>query len=179
MLRDFSKSRDGMATIEFIILLPIFLLIVFAAIMAIHTTLVQMQLDTGLRTIARNDILNGVACRDGWSGNAAQFKGRLCSYMGAGGSCASDVIIDVRAYANAAAFVASPPPSPLNSSGGRNMAVDSVFQRMKGGEFASIRAFYVIDILAAVPNIGLSNMADGSMMIGSTVIYTAEPYGNC
>ena len=168
--KSFGRTSSGAAALEFAIVAPLFLLLLFGIIAVGLVFAGNMTLENAIAQGARK-IRTGEAQSQGF--DAGKFKSEVCKFLTAPLSCGG-LKLDVRTFSS---FGSSDLTNPLDSSG--NLKSEFNYQPGVGGQVVLVRAFYEWDLLAVLPQairLSLSNMQDGNRLLVATVAFRNEPF---
>ena len=169
-MSSFGRTSSGASALEFAIVAPFFLLLLFGILAVGLVFAGNMTLENAIAQGARK-IRTGEAQGHGF--DATTFKSEVCKYLTAPLSCGA-LKLDVRAFSS---FGSSDLTNPLDSSG--NLKSEFNYQPGVGGQVVVVRAFYEWDLLAVLPpaiRLSLSNMQDGNRLLVATVAFRNEPF---
>lgn len=168
--KSFGRASSGAAALEFALVAPLFLLLLFGIIAVGLVFAGNMTLENAIAQGARK-IRTGEAQSQGF--DAAKFKSEVCKFLTAPLSCGG-LKLDVRTFSS---FGSSDLTNPLDSSG--NLKSEFNYQPGVGGQVVLVRAFYEWDLLAVLPQairLSLSNMQDGNRLLVATIAFRNEPF---
>ena len=169
----FGRNSSGNSLIEFAIVAAPLLVLLFVI------------LEVGLVYFANGALENAVAqgarmIRTGeaqsQSFDAGRFKTEVCKYLTALLTC-NHLTLDVRTFSS---FGSTSLTNPLDASG--NLKSGFSYQPGVGGQIVIVRAFYEWDLPAKLPtaisglSVGMSNMADGNLLLIATQAFRNEPF---
>lgn len=171
ILRRLGKDRSGTSAIEFaIIAVPFFALLVAI----IEVSLVFF----GSFTLENAVDQTGRLIRTGQAQNAgmdaAAFKTAVCGKVYVLFNCDAGLKIEVQRFENFSG-IGNNLGSPLDNG---KLKENYPFDMGNGGDVVVVRAFYVWDLLAKLPAIGLGNMSDGSRLLIAATTFRNEPFDN-
>jgi Flp pilus assembly protein TadG len=155
-LRRFRRNRRGSAAVEFALVAPVFIALLFAIF---ETTLVFFAgqvLENGVQDSGRLFFTNQANC-SGMS--QTDFKQSICDRVSALMSC-SGVDIDVRSYAAGTAITIA---DPINGSG--NYSSNSVYQPPvcnSTDQTVVVRGFYQWPLIVTGLGYNIANIGRGS-----------------
>jgi len=167
VLRRFARNSEGVAAVEFgIVLLP-FLAILFVILETAIVFFAGQLLETGVADAARL-IRTGQAQDSDLS--SSDFKEAICANVFALLDCEAGLKVDVRRLESFGTSV----PSPIDDSGDFS-ADDFTFDPGTGGEVVLVRAFYEWPII--VPHLGSpGNLTNGNYLLAATATFRNEPF---
>src|SRR5580765_1860610 len=109
------RGTSGSVAVEFALIAPLFLLLLFGMIETALATFAGMMLENGMKTVARL-VRTGQA--QGTNMTQTQFRTALCNQVSVVLSCdQTRLYIDVRAFTN---FAGSSFPQPIDANGNIN-----------------------------------------------------------
>jgi Flp pilus assembly protein TadG len=166
--RDFSRDRKGSAAIEFAVVAPLFLALLFAIIESALVFFAGQVLETAVQDSARK-ILTGQAQNANFS--AAQFKTELCGRISALLDCPGGVSIDVQSYPS---FSSVEITNPVDS--GNNFVPPARYVPGGAGDIVVVRAFYQWQLYVTGLGYDISNLSGGKRLLSATTAFRNEPY---
>lgn len=169
--RQFGRAKEGVAAVEFAIVLAPFLAIMFAIIELALVFFSGQVLETATADSARR-IMTGEIQKSGFNG--AQFKTDVCSRVLALFDCEGGVHIDVQKYTS---FPAGGPAMPINDDGELDTS-QFKFEPGAQGDIVVVRVVY--EWPTFVPGLGfdLGTLANGKRLLMATAAFRNEPYTN-
>ena len=151
-IRRFVRNDSAATVVEFALLAMPFFALIFGIIEVGLIFLVDTTLENAV-TASGRQIRTGELQTAG--GTAATFKTSICANMSwLGGSCASNLDVDVRTYAS---FNAVTTPGAA-------------------GDIVVVRAYYRWSIITPLLNSTLVNLGGNQRLISATVAFRNEPY---
>ena len=170
-----SKSTSGTAAVEFAMIAPVFLTLMFATFEIGIAFYADLVLANGVGDAARL-IRTGQAQSSNMS--AAQFRTALCAKISYLLSCdSSKLLIDVRSFSSfgTAAF-----PPALDGAGNVNPGLNS-YQTGGSGQgggsaIVLVRAFYKWKMNTPLLGAYFSNAQDNTRLLSTSVAFRNEPY---
>lgn len=165
--RRLGKEQKGMAAVEFALVAPVFLLILFA-IIEVGLFFFAQQVMEQATFLASRQILTGQAQTAGLT--QTQFRNLVCTNAGAFFTCAN-IVVDVQTYSTYASANTS---RLVNSSTGNVNSSGATYSAGTSGSIVVVRAAYEWPTI--VPTLGLSfaDLTDGNRLIQSTVAMRVE-----
>lgn len=164
MMRGFVRKNDGATAVEFALVGPAFLLLMFAIIETALIFLAGQVLETAVADSSRL-IMTGQAQQQGFS--EAQFKSAVCDRVSGLFNCGS-IYVDVKKYPSFASISLAP---PLDGKGVFQNTTQ--YQPGGAGEIVVVRMFYEWPIYVSVL---LSNMAGTKRLLTATAAFRNEPF---
>lgn len=172
-LRAFIRRRDGAIAVEFAIIAPLLLGVIFAIVETATIYLRGNAIDAGVEAAKRLTLTGQVASAGEAPQQAARFKEAFCAQTSWLIAC-GDVKFDVRAFKT---FGAAAMPSPV---------VDGVFnpgglkfEPGKPCEIVVIRAYYEVASLTGLMRNDVSGLKNGKILLSGSAAFKNEPYGAC
>ncbi|MEM7488847.1 MAG: TadE family protein [Pseudomonadota bacterium] len=167
------RREDGGATVEFVIVLPVFLLIFFtsfeASMLLTRQTMLERGIDLAVREI-RLDTKSTVS--------AAQMKETVCNRARILPDCEEDdnLLIELRVVENVAAFTRPPNDYPcgrLNTT----ITPPAPFQGERASKMVIVRACYAVEpFLPGAPfSARLVDDVDGAYRMVAGAFFVVEP----
>ena len=166
ILRRLIRREDGTAAIEFALLAPAFLALMFAIL---ETGLVFFAGQT-LETVAADSarlIMTGQSQSD----SQTTFNDKVCAKVVAMFSCPS-IMLDVKTYTN---FSSTNTSLPIDSNGNVQSAGFG-FQQGGPGDIVVMRLMYPWPVWMSLLGFSLSNMTGGKRLLMATVAFRNEPF---
>lgn len=172
LVKRMARNEQGVTAVEFgMVALPFIVLI----IALLETALVHMttlDLENAVKDASR-DIRTGQAQIEALS--ADQFKELVCDKVVLISLCETtpDLVIDVRSYEGFEGI--SMDPSDVydedgNFIGGENFSMGSALK------VVVVRAYYRMELVAQMPEIGLANAGPHHRMINAMAVFRNEPF---
>jgi Flp pilus assembly protein TadG len=168
MLRRFGRNRRGSAAVEFAMVAPVFIALLFAIIETAIMFFAGQALES-ITQISARMIMTGQAQTAAFT--QAQFQTYVCNQISALFSCAN-VYVDVQSYGN------SFPPT-LNSQIDANCNFINNMQYNPGtaGQIVVVRLFYQWPLIVTGMGYNLSNLCSSNKrLLVATVAFRNEPY---
>jgi Flp pilus assembly protein TadG len=164
----FANDKRGLETIEFAILGPTFLLLLFAIFGAGLDGFYQLTLDDAVRATSRNIQIDGLAAQ-----SASGFVNSVCGEFGLlGNGCTTNLTYSVQASPLASGF-ASLTPATLSSSGSFNNAY---FIGTAYGDNTNILIQVAYPLPFKIPFLSQLITYTGTGSITATDVTRAEPF---
>lgn len=173
ILRRYRRSQSGVTAIEFAMVAPPFFALMLAifevGIMLFSEYVIEHGVSNAARMIRTGEVQTQTPAM-----TAADFKtlvcGKLASYLG----CATNLNIDVRAFADFDKVVL---PSPLTPEGelSAEVTTSSRFEPGAPYQVVVVRVYYVWSLFT--PGITyMSNMSAGRRLLAAGAAFRNEPY---
>jgi Flp pilus assembly protein TadG len=168
LLRRLRRDRKGSAAIEFALVAPVFIALLFAILETGIMFLAGQVLETVAQDSARI-ILTGKAQTASYS--PAQFASYVCSEVPALFNC-NDISIDVESYPS---FSSVNLANPIDGSGNFN---SSSLQYNPGGpgDIVVVRLFYQWPLFVTRFGWNPANLSDNKRLLVGTAAFKNEPY---
>ena len=168
LLRRFRRNGEGAAALEFALVAPVFLALLFA----ILETAVMFFASQVLETITQNSarmILTGQAQAANYQ--AGDFKTYVCNQIPALFSC-NNIYVDVENYSSFSAITFN------NQIDGGGNFISNNLQYSPGGPHCTVvvRVFYPWQLFVTGLGFNLSNMANNQRLLIATAAFKNEPF---
>jgi Flp pilus assembly protein TadG len=166
--RPFVKRQDGVAAIEFALVVTPFLALMFAILETSLVFFAGQALETAAADSARM-IMTGQAQTQAFSNG--DFKNAVCSKVYGLFNCSSGIYVDVQKFPSFAAI-------NLNNPVGPDGKLVQNFKYDPGGpgDIVVVRLFYQWPVFVSLLGFNLADMADNKRMLAATAIFRNEPY---
>ena len=168
LLRRFRRNRGGSAVVEFALVAPMFIALLFAIIETALMFFASQVLETVTQDSARK-IMTGQA-QDAKL-TAAQFKDEVCSRVAALFDCAGGIYVDVRSYPS---FGSVNIADPISAS--KTFINDMKYCPGKDGDIVVVRLFYQWPILVTRFGYDISNLSGSKRLLTATAAFQNEPF---
>lgn len=162
-----THASSGATAVEFAMIAPIFLLLLFAIFETGIIFMAQSVLQSAVNNAARTVKIGSAASMD-----ATTFRNSICSQISVLMSCSSNLQIDLVSYGS---FSSATYSSPLNPDGSFNSAM-SRYQPGSGGSIELLRASYAWPVVTPLLTTFLVNMGNNSHLISASVAFRNEPF---
>ena len=168
LLRRFRRDRSGATALEFAIVAPVFLVLLFAILETALMFFANQVLETVTQEAARM-ILTGQAQNANYT--QQNFKTYVCNQIPALFNC-NDISIDVESYP---AFSSLNLTSPIDGNGNFN---SSNLQYNPGGpgDIVVVRLFYQWPLFVTRLGWNPSNLSGNKRLLVGTAAFKNEPY---
>ena len=170
LARRFVRQQDGAAAVEFALIATPFLALIFAIL---ETAMVFFAGQTMEATVAESArlIMTGQAQTAGYS--KSDFKAAVCARVYGLFDCANGMTVDVKTYANFAAYNYTPPVTngQFNATNANNYTPGGP------GCIVVVTAYYQWPVYVSMFNDNLSNLSGGKRLLVATSVFRNEPYG--
>jgi Flp pilus assembly protein TadG len=168
-LRRFRRNRKGSAAIEFAMLAPIFIALLFAifevALMFFATQVLETATQDSARTIMTGQTQTA-------ANTAAQFKTAVCNRISALFDCVNGISIDVQSYPT---FTNVTIADPIDSS--KNFVNNMKFCPGGDGDVVVVRLFYQWPLFVTGLGFNMSNLSGSKRLLTATAAFRNEPFG--
>jgi Flp pilus assembly protein TadG len=168
LLRRFRRNRGGSAVVEFALIAPLFIGLLFAIIETALMFFASQVLETVTQDSARQ-IFTGQAQNQALT--AAQFKALVCTKVVALFDCANGITIDVQNYPQFGNVNVS---SAIDAS--KNFTNPNNYNPGGPGDIVVVRLFYQWPIIVTKFGYDISNLANGKRLLTATAAFQNEPY---
>lgn len=169
LLRRFRRNSDGATIVEFALVAPTFLALLFAILETALMFLANQVLETVTQDSARQ-IFTGQAQSAGMTDT--QFKTLVCTKIPALFDC-TKLKVDVRAYG---AFGSIALPSQIDSNG--NFIDNMQYNPGGPGSIVVVRMFYQWQMFVTGLGYNISNVNGNKRLLVATAAFQNEPYRN-
>ena len=176
-LRRLSRDSSGASAVEFAIIAPFLLLLLFGVFGVGLIYSANSSLENAVAQGARV-IRTGRAQGQGF--DAAAFKTEVCKYLSGLLTC-DRLKLDVRTFSN---FSGSDLTNPIDANG--NLKSSFSYAPGQGGEVVIVRAFYEWELpaklsktlpsIAGAITMNLGNMQNGNLLLVATQAFRNEPF---
>jgi len=170
------RAKSGMAAVEFALIAPVFLLLLFAILETSLALFANMMLENGMKSVAR---LIRTGQVQGSNMTQAQFRQALCNQVNIVLSCdANKLYIDVRAYSS---FAGSSFPPPIDANGNLNPNLNTwqpgtSSQLTNNNAIVLVRAFYTWQMFTPLIGHYYANMANNTRLLTASAAFRNEPF---
>jgi len=168
-LRRFSRREDGVAAVEFAIVVAPFLALMFAIMETAIVFFAGQTLETAAADSARL-IMTGQAQTASYT--AAQFKNAVCAKILGLFNCQSGLQIDVKTYTS---FSSVSNAKPIDANG--NLQTSNFGYSPGGpGDIVVVRLMYQWPIYVSLLGFNIADLSGSQRLIMATVAFRNEPY---
>lgn len=164
------RDRRGATALEFaLVALPF-----FSLMLAIFET-TAVFFASGTLENAVNDAARQIRTGQVQSTNmtSAQFTNLICGKITPLLACDSNLVVDVRSFAN---FQAINFPPPLDNN--KNFQIPPQFTPGQAGDIVLVRVFYTWQVVTPLIGATLANMAGNKRLISTATAFRNEPFGS-
>ncbi len=166
--RRFGRNRRGATAVEFALVAPIFLALLFAIMETALMFFAGQVLETATQDTARL-IMTGQAQNGGMT--QAQFKEQLCSRLVALFDCATGVYIDVQSFSNFSSVTVTP---PIDAN--KNFINNMNYKIGAAGDIVIVRSFYQWPLFVTGLGYDISNVVGSKRLLTATAAFRNEPF---
>ncbi len=189
----FLKDESGVAAIEFAMLGLPFFMILFSvmeiAMVFFGNTNIEYATREAARLIRTGQAQTGVDYAredDDGDGNdntgnitESEFKNLVCAKMFMVSNCKSKIHVQVKTFDNWGDVDAAALSLPI-ASGAHSTSMHSEFDEPGSCKITVVRSFIERTLIAQIPGVGVSNLANGNLLQVGSAIFQTEPYsGAC
>ncbi len=164
----FRRDENGVTAVEFGFIAMPFLALLLAIFEVALSFFGVLMVENAVEESARL-IRTGQAQENGFS--EAQFKQDICDRIYTFNDCMEELRLEVKTYAD---FADINMESPVDTDG--NFTDNYDFDMGVGEEIVVVRAFYKWELMNKIMGLGISNMADGSLLINASAAFRNEPF---
>jgi Flp pilus assembly protein TadG len=168
VLSRFRRNRRGSTVVEFALVVPIFLALLFAIIETALMFFASQVLETAVQDSARL-IQTGQAQNGSYT--AAQFKTDVCTRITTMFDCAGGIYVDVQSYPS---FGSINVANPIDA--GKNFTNPSNYNPGGPGDIVVVRLFYQWPIIVTKFGYDISNLSGSKRLLTATAAFQNEPY---
>lgn len=165
--RRFGRNRRGSAAVEFALVAPVFIALLFAILETGFMFFASQVLETGVQDNARL-ILTGQAQSSAMT--QAQFKTNVCNSVSTLFSC-SGIYVDVRSFTS---FTTLTLTSPLDAN--KNFVDNTQYTPGNSGDIVVVRVFYQWPLYVTSLGFNMANMAGNYRLLTATAAFRNEPF---
>lgn len=168
-VRRMGRRKEGATALEFALIAPIFVLLIFATIETSVIYIAGSSLQVATDSVARL-VRTGQAQTQNMSQQA--FRTALCSKLTGIIPCNNNLQIDVQSYTN---YTTAGFGNPLTPQG----HLDPTLTHYSPGTACSVvllRAFYVWPVITPVLTPFIQNMANNNHLLVATAAFRNEPF---
>jgi Flp pilus assembly protein TadG len=172
VMRRFLRNRRGASAVEFALVAPMFLALVFAILETALYFFAGQLLEIGTQDTARLMYTNqaqGIMSQ-------TQFKQNLCDRVSALLSCGG-IYVDVKSFSSFTAINSSDLADPIDASG--NFVNNFTYQSSNPGDTVVVRAFYQWPLFVTGLGYNIANIGRGTSsskrLLTATAAFRVEP----
>ena len=167
-LRRFRRNRRGSAAIEFAMVAPMFIALLFAIIETAMVFYASQVLETVTQDSARM-IMTGQAQNAAYT--QAQFKAYVCSQVVALFDCTNGIYVDVQSYST---FASVSVGDPIDA--GKNFVPPNNYSPGGPGNIVVVRLFYQWPIFVTGLGYNIANLSGSKRLLTASAAFQNEPY---
>ncbi|MBR1222100.1 pilus assembly protein [Bradyrhizobium sp. U87765 SZCCT0131] len=168
----FRDSRRASAAVEFALIAPWFLALLFAIIEIALVFFAGQMLETATQDSARLIMTGQAQTATGGGYTQAQFKTQVCNRLAIMFDCQNKLALDVRSYP-CFSQVATP-QSPIDNTG--NLRTDFQFNMGTPASVVVVRVFYPWRLFVTGLGFNVANMTGGQYLLQASAAFRNEPY---
>ena len=161
----FATRRDGGPAVEFALVAPIFIVVVYATAQCAIIYICNAYLETAAEEAARQVLTNQDTTL-----TAAQFKTAVCNNMPALFNCAS-VLVGLQPATSSTSISTAAPA--FNSNG--TLTNSLPYQQLSPGEIGVLQVLYQWPVIGLPLGWNFANLGNGSYLMMSTQVFRVEP----
>jgi len=166
--RRFRRNRSGSSAVEFALVAPMFIALLFAMLETALVFFAGQMLEIGTQDTARLLFTNQAQ----GTLNAQQFRDNLCARVSVLMTCAN-LYVDVKTFTSFTAITDADLASPID--GGGNFVNNFTYPTPQPGDTVVVRAFYQWPIFVTRMGYDLSNMSGNKKLLTATAAFQVEP----
>jgi len=163
-VRAFARRRDGGTALEFAMIAPIFVVLIFATAQVAIIYLAEAYLETAAEDAARTVLTNQAT-----SMTASQFQTAVCNDMPALFTC-GNVMVNLTPAASETSINTSTPT--FNSNG--TLANPTTYTMPIPGQIAVLQVFYEWPVIGLPLGFNFGNLGNGAYLMLSTQVFIVE-----
>jgi Flp pilus assembly protein TadG len=168
ILRRFRRNHRGSVVVEFALVAPIFIALLFAIVELALVFFASQTLETitgdNARTVMTGQVQDAALTQ-------AQFKTQVCSKVSTLFDCANGIYIDVRSYPT---FSAVNITDPIDA--GKNFVNDMKWCPGKDGDIVVVRLFYQWPLIVTGLGFNIANLSGSKRLLTATAAFQNEPF---
>jgi Flp pilus assembly protein TadG len=167
--RRFARNRRASAAVEFALIAPVFMALLFAILETALVFFAGQVLETATQDSARM-ILTGQAQNASYS--QAQFKADVCSRIPALLDCANGVYVDVQSYQSSFSNITI--TDPIDAS--KNFVNNMQYKPGGAGDVVVVRVYYQWPLVVTGLGYNISNLSGNKRLLSATAAFRNEPF---
>lgn len=172
----FARNRSGAAAVEFALIAPLFLALIFSILEAGYFFFVSSAVDQACARAARL-IRTGQAQSETAPISKASFFDEICTVVSKLGDCNARLTVDVARFSDFAALAADTTAPTCRDAD--DDAVDAIpYNVGKQREIVRVRVCYMHKTITPGLGLDLAKAPDGSRKLISIVIFRNEPFNS-
>ena len=168
LARRFVRQQDGAAAVEFALVAAPFLALVFALLETAFVFFASQTLEAIAADAARL-VMTGQAQTANYT--KEDFKAAVCTRVTGLFDCANNMTVNVKTYANFAAYSYTPPVT------GGVLNTTEAYTPGGPGCIVVVTLYYQWPIYVSMYNTALSNLNGNKRLLVATSVFRNEPYG--
>jgi Flp pilus assembly protein TadG len=161
----FATRRDGGPAVEFALVAPIFIVVIYATAQCAIIYICNAYLETAAEEAARQVLTNQDTTL-----TAAQFKTAVCNNMPALFNCAS-VLVGLQPATSSTSISTAAPA--FNSNG--TLTNSLPYQQPSPGEIGVLQVLYQWPVIGLPLGWNFANLGNGTYLMMSTQVFRVEP----
>jgi Flp pilus assembly protein TadG len=167
-LRRFRRNRRGSAAVEFALIAPMFIALLFAILETGFMFYASQALETVTQDSARM-IMTGQAQNAAFT--QAQFKANVCSRVVGLFDCTNGIYVDVQSYSQ---FSTVSVADPIDAS--KTFVPPNNYSPGGPGDIVVVRLFYQWPILVTSLGYNIANLSGSKRLLTATAAFQNEPF---
>jgi Flp pilus assembly protein TadG len=161
------RNDDGVAAVEFALLVFPFLLFLFCILDMALMFFVDSALDSALHMAAR-EVRVGTAHSGSW--DLAKFKSTVCNNMALSFGCEDELLVTTTTMSDFSSM------NFTSAFSGGVLSVSESFSPGSSGDYVMIQAFLPWSSLLAKLGADVNTLADGSYVLSAAAVFRNEPF---
>ena len=167
-LRRFRRNRRGSAAVEFALIAPMFIALLFAILETAFMFFASQVLETVTQDSARM-IMTGQAQNTALT--QAQFKANVCSRVAGLFDCTNGIYVDVQSYPQ---FSSVNVADPIDAS--KTFVPPNNYSPGGPGDIVVVRLFYQWPMLVTSLGYNIANLSGSRRLLTATAAFQNEPF---
>jgi Flp pilus assembly protein TadG len=167
-LRRFRRNRRGSAAVEFALIAPMFIALLFAILETAFMFYASQVLETVTQDAARM-IMTGQAQNAAFT--QAQFKDNVCSRVVGLFDCTNGIYVDVQSYSQ---FGTVSVADPIDAS--KTFVPPNKYSPGGPGDIVVVRLFYQWPMLVTSLGYNIANLSGSKRLLTATAAFQNEPF---
>jgi Flp pilus assembly protein TadG len=173
ILRRFRRNKKGSAAVEFALVAPMFIAVLFAIIEMALVFFASQILETVTQDTSRL-IMTGQAQNANFT--QAQFKNAVCAKLVTMFDCVNGVSIDVQNYPQFSTVDISDPIVNDPTDGKKNFVPPNNYLPGGPGDIVVVRLFYKWPLFVTGLGFNVANIRDNKRLLTATAAFQNEPF---
>lgn len=161
------RNDDGVAAVEFALLVFPFLLFLFCILDMALMFFVDSALDSAVHMAAR-EVRVGTAHSGSW--DLARFKSKVCNNMALSFGCEDELLVTTTTMSDFSSM------NFTSAVSGGVLSVNESFSPGSSGDYVMIQAFLPWSSLLAKLGADVNTLADGSYVLSAAAVFRNEPF---